>query len=326
MAGELWRAVFQMGKETTAGTRVAATRKMYFSPDSRLAYEREARPHRFAIGSRENVRAITMGPSMVSGTLKQPLSAVEVIELLLIGFKGAVTPTGAGTTKLWTFLPGTALDAATIEWDDGARAWEAGGCHANKLKFSGNASGENTVEAEIFGMNMVTTTLTGALAERDLSFMEGWESKLWIDALGDTPGTTQVTGTLINWEVEIDNQLNRKYFASNSSDAAALSIGEIGVKAKLTFEASNAAAATAFTDWNAVTEKLVRLDFGNNVVVDGSDKEFVRIDVPGAWEAIDLGGSDAGTRTYELGLQYMYDTANAFGAQILVQNARATAW
>ncbi len=327
MAGELWRSFWQIGKETTAGTNVAATRAMYFDIDgSRLSREREPRAHRFAVGSRENVRHFTLGPVVVGGTLLQPMSSSEIIELLLMGIKSGVTPTGAGTTKLWTFVPGTSLEPATIEWYDGARAWEAGGCYVNKLKFSGNVRETAMVEAEIFGMNLSSTTMTGSLTARTPDVIEGWETKMYIDSFGGTAGSTQVTGTLINWEVEIDNQLGRKYFAANTQSLGAVALGEIAVMAKLTFEASAAAASTEFSNWDAATKRLIRLMFGDNAIVDGSDKAFVTIDIPGAWDALDLGGTDEGTRTYELSLQYVYDVTNTYGVQIRCQNARATAW
>ncbi|NJN53282.1 MAG: hypothetical protein HC804_00115 [Anaerolineae bacterium] len=329
MAGELWRQTFQIGKETTPGTTVAATRKMYFTPDSTLSRERDPRPHRFATASRDNVRAFTLGPVAVGGTVKLPLSASEILELLLIGIKGAVTPTtpGGGTnSRLWTFTPSATLDAATLEWDDGANVWEAGGCYVNKLKFSGAANEEAMVEAEIFGMNLAATTLTGALTDRTPDFMEGWETKVFIDAFEGTPGTTQVTGTLVNWEVEIDNQMGRKYFAANTNATGAVTIGELEVKAKLTIEASASQADTEFTNWNAATKRLIRLDHGNNELIEGALYKFVTIDLPGAWEAFDLGGEDEGTRVYELSLQYVYDPTNAFGLQIRAQNARTAAY
>jgi hypothetical protein len=272
------------------------------------------------------VRAFTLGPTTVAGTLQLPLSASEIIELLLMGVAGAETGVLQTAAYLWTFTPGTALDPATLEWDDGARAWEAGGCYVNKLKFSGNVKDANTVEAEVFGLNMELAALTGSLAERQPDFIEGWETKLFVDALGDTPGTTQVLGTLLNWEVEFDNQLGRKYFAENSINAGAVTIGEIMLKAKLTFEAAPAIAATEFANWDAATERLVRLDFGNNAVIAGAEKTFVTVDVPGAWESVDLGGTDEGTRVYELSLQYMYDLTNAFGLQVRAQNDRSAAW
>jgi hypothetical protein len=100
----------------------------------------------------------------------------------------------------------------------------------------------------------------------------------------------------------------------------------LGIKAKLTFEAAAATALTEFNNWNAGTRRLVRLFFGDNEIIDGGDKKFVTIDLPGAWEATDLGGNDEGTRTYEMSLDYVYDVTNAYGVQIRAQNARAAAY
>lgn len=326
MAGELWRQQFQIGKETTAGTGVAATRPMYFDPDSKLTRERDSRPHKFTTGSRDNVRAFTLGPEKIGGSLKMPLSASEIIEFLLMTIKGAVTPTGAGSAKLWTFTPGTSLESASIRWDDGARPWLAAGCYGSKLKFSGSVKGESTVEAEIIGMSVVQQALTGALSGRTPDFIEGWETKLYIDTFGGTAGTTVVTGTLLNWDVEIDNDPKAKYWANNTLNVGGIVIGELGVKAKLTFEAAPAVSLTEYGNWDAATKRLVRLEFGQNEIIAASDKKFVTIDLPGAWESLDLGGSDDGTRTYELSLQYVYDLTNTFGLQIRAQNARSTAW
>lgn len=329
MAGELWRSYFQVGKETTPGTTVAATRRMYWDVDgSNFGRERAPRPHRFATASRDNLRAFTLGPTVVSGKIKVPLSASEIVELLLMGIKSGVTPTtpGGTTPRLWTFTPGTTLEPATIEWYDGARGWDIGGCYVDKLKFSGSADGEAMVEADVFGLNMAVATPTGSLTERVPDFIEGWETKLWVDAFAGTPGTTQKTGELINWSVEISNGLERKYFANNSINAAAVVIDQIEVKANLTYEASSAEAATEFANWDAATKRLVRLDFGNNEVIETTYKKFVTIDLPGAWDAFNLSGADKKTRVYELGLQYVYDTTNAFGLQIRAQNARTAAW
>lgn len=327
MAGELWRQYWQIGKETTAGTTVAATRRMYFNVEkSRAARERPPRPKKFATASRDNVRAMTLGSTEVSGSLEMPLSASEIIEMLLMGIQGGVSGALQTAAYLWTFTPGNTLDAATLEWYDGARGWDIGGCYVNKLTFEGSVEDEATVKADIFGMNMATATPTGALSERVPDFIEGWETKLFVDAFGGTPGSTQKSGELINWSVEIDNQLDRKYFANNTQDAGAIPIGELMISAKLTYEASSAEAASEYSNWDGVTKRLVRLDFGNNEQIAGSEYKYVTVDIPGAWSAVDLGGNDKGTRTYELSLQYIYDPTNAFGLQIRAQNARSAAW
>lgn len=327
MAGELWRSYFQIGKETTPGAGVAATRKMYFDKDnSSFTKEQAPRPYKISTGTRDNVRAFTLGNAVVGGSVAMPLSASEIIELLLMTVKGGVTPTGAGTAKLWTFIPGETLEPATVEWLDGARPWEVNGVYGNTLKIEGSVEGEATVTSDLFGLSLAATTMTPALTDRTPDFIEGWETSIYIDALGGTPGSTQVSNTIINWSIELGNGLERKYFAQNTKDAGAITIGELEIKAKLLLEAAASPALTEFDNWNAATERLVRFEFGENEVIDGSDKKFITVDMPGAWDAVSLGSTDKNTRAYELSLQYVYDLTNAYGLQIRAQNARSAAW
>lgn len=326
MAGELWRSTFQFGEETTAGTPVAATRKMYFTADSRLGRTRDPRAHRFQVARRTNQLAHTLGPEMVTGTLKQPLSANEAIELLLATLAGGVTPTGAGTTKLWTFAPGNTLDPLTVEWDDGARPWQATGVYGSSLKISGSVKDMTMLEVGVMGLGMVQNALTGSLTDRVPTFIEGWETKLFVDAFGGTAGSTAVNAALVNWSVELNNKMEHEHFAQNDVNAGVITLGEVECKAKLMIRADPSFALTEYGYWDAGTKRLVQLVFGNNVVVDGADKEFVKVNLPGAWEAVDLGGSNQNSRMYELSLDYVYDTTNAYGLQIIAQNARATAY
>ena len=325
MAGELYNQVWEIGNEVTAGTPVARTRKMYFDGSSKLARKHDGRPRKFATGTRDNTRAFTLGPQMVEGTISLPLSSDEILEPLLMTIDGTVTPTGA-TEKIWTFKPGNTLDFCSIGWNDGARPWLASGVYGSKLKISGNVKDQTTVSMDVIGLTMTQTALTGGFADRTPRFIEGWETKLFVDAFGGTAGTTQVTGTLINWDIEIDNQLARKFYAANTNATSAVTVGELVVTAKLVFEASSATSLTEFSNWIAGTKRLVRIDFGNNELITGIHYHQVTVDIPGAWDAVDLGGTDENTRTYELSLQYVYDTTNSYGLQIRAKNTRATAY
>lgn len=321
MAGELWRSNFQIGKQVTAGTPVAATRRMYFrNSDSRLSYTRTPTVHRYATGTRQNARSQTLGSSEVGGTLVQVLSASEIVELLLMGIKGGVTPTGT-TNKTWVFTPGEALDMATVEWHDGARVWQAAETVVNTLQIAGDVKSETIVTAGLIGGGWADLGgLTAALPERLPEEIQGWETKLFVDTMGGTPGTTQLLGTLINWNVAIDNMITRKYHAQCTQDATNVALGEFGVTATLTFEAAPSTTKTEFDNWDGQINRLVRLDFGCDA------DTFITVDVPGAWSAVDLGGEDEGTRVYELSFQGLYDVTNAYGLQIIAQNQRATAW
>ncbi|MHB1131655.1 MAG: hypothetical protein ACYC4L_04635 [Chloroflexota bacterium] len=335
MTGELWRSAFSFGKELSYGGKAAATRRMYFRPaDSRFTKERAPRVHRFATTTRDNVRALTLGPNVVGGPLVLPLSASELVELLLMTIQGDAAPAEieAGVAYKWTFAPNAnALQSATVEWNDGARAWVATGVLGNSLRIAGNVREETIVTVDTFGQDLELQAMTGGLNHGVPDFIEGWETKLFVDAFGGVPGTTPVTDALLSWDVLISNNLGRKYYANNTKDLGDISVGELQVEATFLLEGKATATASALSDWNAATYKMIRLDFGNNATLGaGANKKFVTVDLPGAWSAIDLGGTDEGTRVYELRYQYIYDPAagNAFGVEIAAQNGRngAAAW
>lgn len=330
MAGELWRVKGQAAVEVTAGTPVAATRPVYWK-DLVFTNERDGTMWDFPVGRRDNVLDHTLGPVQIGGSGSLPMSSSEIIELLLTGIKGGVTPTQPAaisdpTVYLWTFKPGNTLDSMTVEWNDAARAWQIAGVRANSLKFSGSVGGENTIAAEFFGTAMVLNALTGGLADRTPSFMRGWETKLYIDAFGGTAGTTNIAATLISWEITIGNNLVREYYADNTQNAADVTPDPLAITARLTVRASSTQAATEFANWNAETKRLIRVEWGQNKVISNAYKEFVTVDVPGSWTAVGLGGNENNRRTYELNLQYVYDPTLAAGVQVRAQNTRSVAW
>lgn len=330
MPGELWRRLTKVAHESTPGTAEVATRNVYWV-DPAFTNDQPSQPHAFAVGRRDNVLAHTKGSKAIAGTASMPLSSSELIEWLLAGMAGGITPTqpSAGpdpTVYLWTFKPGSTLDAMTVEYHDGARVRIASGVNVNSLQFSGAASGENNVSAEFFGRDLVPGTLATGLTDRVPEFLQGWETKLYIDNFGATPGTTVVPGTLINWEVNFNNNLVREYFADNTKAAGDISSDEMAIDATLTFRASATAAATEYGNWDNDTKRLFRLEWGQNSVISNAFKRFVTLDLPGAWSAVNLSGNENNRRTYEFSMQYVYDPTLAAGIQIRCQNTRAAAW
>jgi hypothetical protein len=291
---------------------------MYWQPDSNLSREREARRHRFMTTTRDNVRAVTTGPVTAGGTVSLPVSADELIEPLLMTVNGDATATGG----VWNFTPGLNLDTTTIEWHDGANIWQGTGMRGNTLRFAGNVRQENIATMELFGQNVATLgSLTASLAERVPQFFEGWQTKVYVDDFGTAPGTTQVLGTLLNWDVTFNNNLTRKYFAENTLQAGAVPIGELEVTATFTLEAHSPATVAEFANWDANTLRVVSLVFGL-----ADDSTFVALDLPGAWSTVDLTGSEEGTRTYQFTYGYVYDATNGYGIRVRCKTARTTAY
>lgn len=331
MAGETWQQTWQVGKETTEGTSVAATKKVYWTG----APERVRNAHLIEVQTGTRNMAIDQQLRAVEATAKvaSPLSAGEIVEWLLAGLKGGVTGVQNATTGQydWTFVNASTaahvLDPQTIEWYDGVRGWELNGAKIDELKFSGTISGEVTVEATYFARDMVQASITGSLTDRVPLYIEGWEAALYIDSFGGTAGSTIKAGTLISWSITIKNNLSRKYYGDNTTAAGGIVLGKFDVEAEFVFEA-NSIGYVEYQAWDAATKKLVRLVLGNNGAVIGTSsvKPQVKFDIPGAYAMADLSGDDAGTKVYKLTLNSIYDPTNAFAFKAIVSNGLATAY
>lgn len=327
MAGELWRSIAQVAKEVTPGTFVTATRKMYmmnpvFDPS------REFQDRAFATGSRDNVRAVTSGPLMVGGNMVMTASADEMTELCLGTIVGGVTPTTVLTTgKQWVFRPGASLpDSQSWEWDDGARAWRVSGVRFQSLQLAGSVAGEHNVTVVPFAQNMVQGA-SASLTDRVPVIHQGWESKIYVDAFGATPGTTPIAAFGINWDFTFMNNLERKFYMDNVNQTGGIIVGQMGVNGTFTMEAANAQALTEFNNWNSLTKRLLRFEFGNNTVIAGGTAKYtIQVDIPTAWVNITFAGNDRGTRVYQGSFRYVYDSTNAFGFSLTLTNARTTAY
>ena len=332
MSGELWREIVQMGQESTPGTPVAATRKVYLMNVS-ATKERASRPKRFAVGRRDNVLDHRQGPVGAGGSIEFDMSGAEAVEWFLLGLEGGVTPTqpiGATTAQRWVFTPGgTTLDSATIERNDGANVQQLQGVRVNRMTIRGSTREANTVVCELFATDRDDTfpALTGGLTDRVPSYFEGWQTNFYVTGFGGTAGAGQVSDALISWEVVINNNLARRYFARDSLAASRVDTGVMDVTATVTLDASAATYLSEVADWLADTKRLVRLEFlGPADGIETGFREYVTVDLPGAWTSPDLNQADENARAGRFPLQYVYDPTNAYGIQVTAQNDRATAY
>lgn len=408
MAGELFRGTAQIGLQPTS-VPVAATRVLYVAPDSMLSRQRPPHPKPFMTTTRDNIRALTVGPVAAGGTMKLPVSGDELLEMFCLAIQASPTPTtpaGGTASKQFVFRPGsTAPDTATIEWQDGARAWQGKGYQIDSWSIDGSVLGENIFTANLFGQDLVPlTAITGSLAQRTPTFSEGYETRMYLDPAGTAPGTTEIPGTLINWSLKFGNQMARKYTASNTQAATATPLGTMTLDGTLTFEASNASTLAEYNLYEngsaSPTKRVLRLLFGANTVLEASATSVgtataaevgnvatytvantlkagdrvtvasasvagyngvnlrvdsatgslftvllptvglgaatgavttgphptgrVMIDIPVAWTAFDLGGTDANTRTYACAFTYVYDPTLGYGASATCWTSRTT--
>lgn len=330
MAGETWREILQIGLETTYAVAAAATRKV-FVEDPSITRTRQPRPKRFPTGTRDNQRAHTLGPVEVGGSVKLAMSPSELLEWATLFFGAAVvtTPGGATLARLHTFKPTNTPKSGTLERFDGANLLRATGLMANGMTIAGTPEAENTASFDLFGSDYAPWAgpLTPSLPDRIPAELEGWQTNVYLDAFGGTAGTTLIANAVTAWQVQAGNNLSRKYFAGNTLNAGATPIGALDVSASLTLEAAAAIAPTEQANWEALTNRLLRLEFLGPVDgIETGQREFVTIDVPGAWAAVNLNGSGGGTRLYEFNLDYLFSSALAAGLVMRCQCARTAAF
>lgn len=159
MAGEKWLQVAQVGKETTEGTAVVATRRLYVMGN--FMRERAQNFPRFATGTRDNQRDAKNRTVSASAKFEQPLIADDFVEWMLAAIKGSITPSTASGESDWVATPSNTLDSQTLEFFDGEWPWQMRGCKIDELKLSGGAGKDTKVEVTYWGRELIINTLAG---------------------------------------------------------------------------------------------------------------------------------------------------------------------
>jgi hypothetical protein len=255
--------------------------------------------------------------------------AVTTAASLVNGAPPASNQTGTGAYT-WLWKPSTSLDSQTWEWRDGYTDWRETGVYIDtiKLVWSAAANGDVMVDYTLFGKDRAQNALTGSLATRSPLWMEGWQTLVYLDALGSTPGTN-LYATAISGEITITRKLGRKYYAANTQATGAVTQGEFDLTGTMVLEA-NAASLTEYADWDSAVGRMLRLAFTNS---NGGTKlgasglyKSVFFDIPCSYTAWDLSGADAGTTVAKASLQYQYDAVAGYSLAITANNDRATAY
>lgn len=327
MAGELWRERVLIGKETVEGVAVAATRIVYVNEVS-FEKSRESMPQSFATGTRDRVRARTQGSTEAGGSIQLPASADELMEWLEITFgaPSTTTPSGGATlTRQHRYRMANTIPTATLERNDGARIMRLLGARGSQMTIEGDVTGDNLFTFDLFATDRddAQDALTTGLTDRVPSVLQGWQTNVYLDDLGDTPGTTQVNDLLHSWSVTLNNNPEREYVARNSQAAFGVNLGEPEISASLNVRAASAAIAGELVKWAANTPVMLRLEFLGPV--DGIETGFRRsvwVDLPGYYASPDFNSDNAQARAYEFPLDYVYDPTLGSSIDVTLRNAR----
>lgn len=319
----------QLGRQSAFGTAVAAT--TIWSGKGLIEDTRVIKQVDRQIG--------ILQPSLLSyipeegGTLSMDSIEANFNELPHIfegGIKAATaTADGGGDGYIYAYpLPISSQNTTkyyTIEQGDDELVQEISDGFVESFKISGNAREGLMVEAKWIGRNLTDTTFSGGasvptIIPSDIIVFGG--SELYIDAVDGTIGITEITKTLLSFELDVTTGLTAKA-TNETKDYSLVYYNKEAFSAtlKLVYE-HNSDVDSQRDLYEAATPRLVRLDFlGTAFGTGGTDYDnyTFRVNAAGVYTTFTQGDND-GNATVEAEMMFGYDKTAAQGLELIVVN------
>jgi hypothetical protein len=336
--------LIQIGKESTRGTPVAATRKILTKASTfrilETLEEFEGQMH-------GTLARTAMAPLVVrNGTEFQVVTDLDfeqVLLPLLSGVKGGVTPTtpGTGEARLWTFTPSVTADPLpttyTIEYAErdmdaspNELGLEAPYGFATGFEIGGGLDQLPQLTIDMVARKTGLAASTGALALPTLNVASNLRWKVTIDSTWANLGTTQITGQVYGFAYKFSGFLAPAYYLDNRSDLDFSQYEFNPRMVDLTMDVTLGAASgdlvpTEDGNKSAGTMRFVRLELlgGAFDSPDNGRNRIIRLD--GAYfhamdSMQDRGADNEGNAVTRLHLLSTYDSTQAQDVEMVVEN------
>lgn len=316
----------QAGIESTRGTNVAATRKVYAQITP--TFTRPLSPFRNTTGTYHGRRRPSYGRTKVGFTALDEATYEDLPWWLQFCIKGGVTGSNDGSgAYTYDFTPTIASDdlkSFTLEFNESGNPYESGQCMVNSWTLRMDADNDQEpswmLDLQIIARDWTTTTFTTSLADRTTEPILARGTKLYIDDAGGTIGNTQVTGKLISCSITGTNNLTFKAFAEDTNYVAANKVGrgEQYLDAQFTFEFDD---DTEFAKYRSATpaQRLIRIEQTGSIIHDAVTKAM-QIDLYGYWSSWSR-GVRVNNLTATFGLMSFYDATATKAFSVSVVNA-----
>lgn len=321
----------QFGKETTAGTAVAATTRWRGSgvlKDLREVEEVEEDVGILGGTDRTDIVAYKGGIDLAA----TPLTFEQFPYILAMAFGGPTTGAadGVGTDKIYsTSVPTTALPTLqpyTIEGGDNAEQEVLEYAHCTKFSIVGAPGKAITLSASLMGRQV--QRLSGGFATTTLPTVENalfQKSKVFLDAIGGAYGTTQIANAILGYKIDVEIPTVMKFTADGALTFSFAQFVDYTIKGELTFEHDTAVSGNsgAKLDWRNQTPKLLQLKMeGASVATGGTayQKKTILVNLPIKYKVADPLADQNKNDTIKLQFRSRYNTTAGNAGQFIVVN------
>ena len=323
--GEVILTKTQAALETVKGTPVAATRKVYGTCQLNRQQDLKLREEHGQFSQVVGTGGTYLGLIEATGSAEDDsLSYEDAPWWCQLGVKGGVAGVLQGTLGyLYTFVPSESTDdlkTGTFEGSDETQGWQMPYGMVDQLTLSGALGEAWKLRASLLGADLTPATLTPAIPNRTTEPIEMQATKLYIGAGGAVP-VTQITGMFIDFELTINNNIRRKYFAGEGS--AMKSHGRLlrEVTCQFTFE-ETADAISERANWVGKTERTIKVEATGTQIEVGQNKKATLI-LPGLWETWQIGARES-NRIFTMRMRAVYDLTLTYQFSLAFENALAT--
>lgn len=317
----------QAGLESTRGTAVAATRRVYgergnawFDPTVSKEFLAESMTSYIS-----NYRHVVTGVTAKLG-IPGYVTASDLAWWGQLFWKGGVAGVLSATTVYtYTFTPTVASDdlkTATFEAQSDTQGYQFPFCLGEKLEISWVAGKAVQFSADLLAQQYVAQAVTGAIGDRTvLNGMAGTTAQVFIDNAGGTIGTTpaaNVLGGKLTWTnnwMPITHNKGNLYYDDAVRETRSLAI-ELDIHFNTTTEQ-----AALLSD----AERLIRVQFVGPVIAGsaGNITESVKADFYGFHTDTTFSASKA-IRVVKIMGESQYDTTAGFDWAVAVANSNVT--
>lgn len=323
------RELNQAGLETTRGTNVAATRKVY--ADITKNYNRPPTEFVDRSGTYAGRRRIAYGRPVISFAATDLMTYEDAPWWFQLAIKGGVAGvTDGGTPPAYTFaftpsLTTDDLKSITLEFNESGNPYESGQVMVNSwtIRIDPDNEGGWMFDAELLARDWTTTTYTGAISDRTTEVIRAPGTKMYLDTA--TLGSTQLTGKLISASVTGNNNLHMKAFAEDDGSWAANKVGRglrrFDAQFVLEFDSD-----TQFAQYRSSTptEVFIRLEReGTQIHGTSVTNKRIRLDMNGYWSTISWGDRE-GNIIATFGFSAYYNATSGYDLKAEVVNALST--
>lgn len=310
----------QIGKESTKGTLVPATRILrgQWTVEEGIRFYRSVYP----AGFRANVggQGVVLQRGMTF-RCQTELNADEILWPLLLGIRGGVTPTTSVDEESWVFDPQLntglpTLDSATLEWieSDGSTnhiASEAGYAMCRSFGIEWGDLNEARLNYELFTRARQSSTPTGSLtAYPSREILVSQMVSVFLDNAWSGLGTTLLSGIVRSGRFECTTGIEPNYTTNTRSDRDYTNhklAGKLRATLSIVMELDATAASMINTYYRGNATAFIRIKASGGQTINSNPRS---VTIDGAYRFVDNGFSmsdDGEIRLVTMSLESVYD-------------------